>query len=694
MPSQVPGFEYDIFISYRQNDNQSGWVTKFVKSLNQELAATIKDPVTVYFDSNPQDGLLENHQVNQSLEQKLKCLIFIPILSQTYCDPKSYAWQHEFCAFNKLAKVDALGREIKLRNGNVASRILPIKIHDVEADDRALVEKEIGGPLRCIDFIFKSPGVNRPLRAVEDHPNDNLNKTFYRDQVNKVANAVKEILIGIKHPDSPAHEETSWAPPKRSMAKMRIGATLLLLLVVAGFYFIPKWITTASSPASDKSIAVLYFDNMSGDPGQEYFVDGITEEIISNISKIKNLRVISRNSVKAYKGQVLNLRKIADELNVTSILEGSVRRSGNRVRITAELIDVYSDKHLWVETFEEEINDILDVQTKIALEIVKRLKIDIAPEVDAGIRSIPTQSKDAYDRYLKGKYEMEKRTKDGLDQAVTLFNEAIDYDPTFVLAYAGLADSYLLIVGRGWGNPQLYMPLAKESIDKALRLEPNAAEIQASLGYWHFNNFNFREAEKFYRKAIALNPNQDNAYNWLGSLLIVVGKPKEAIDILDAGLVFNPTFRYLTGNKKYALLELNNRQLNIDSLFQKDSYQHSVVYWNLGNPEKAYEIAKAASHQELVQFYEGSNALLRADVTKFIEVVQAREDYLSPAIVAGNYGIAGDLKNFLHYANQAIEVKDPVLTTLLQNHNYMFLLPKEDPELQVVKQRIRSLIAY
>ena len=119
MPSLLPGYEYDIFISYRHNDNRSGWVTEFVKALQEELATTIKEPVSVYFDSNPHDGLLETHNVDKSLEGKLKCLIFIPILSQTYCDPKSFAWQHEICVFNKLAK-DQFGRDIKLSNGNVA----------------------------------------------------------------------------------------------------------------------------------------------------------------------------------------------------------------------------------------------------------------------------------------------------------------------------------------------------------------------------------------------------------------------------------------------------------------------------------------------------------------------------------------------------------------------------------------------
>jgi hypothetical protein len=171
MSSLVPGFEYDIFISYRHKDNKyDGWVSDFVANLKRELGATFKEEVSVYFDENPTDGLLETHNVDKSLQQKLKCLIFIPIVSQTYCDPKSFAWQHEFCAFNRMAKADSLGRDIKLKNGNFSSRILSIKIHSLDPKDKALIENELGEILRSIDFIFKSAGVNRPLRSNEDHP--------------------------------------------------------------------------------------------------------------------------------------------------------------------------------------------------------------------------------------------------------------------------------------------------------------------------------------------------------------------------------------------------------------------------------------------------------------------------------------------------------------------------------------------
>ncbi|MGD0755067.1 MAG: SiaB family protein kinase [Bacteroidales bacterium] len=198
MASLIQGFEYDIFISYRQKDNKyDGWVTEFVDHLKRELEATFKEEISVYFDINPRDGLLETHSVNRSLENKLKCLIFIPILSRTYCDSKCFAWNNEFLPFLKIAEKDRFGLNIKLINGNVASRVLPVRIHDLELEDIKLIETHLG-TIRSVDFIYKSPGVNRHLRAIEEHPQDNLNKTYYRDQINKLANAIDEIIRSLK----------------------------------------------------------------------------------------------------------------------------------------------------------------------------------------------------------------------------------------------------------------------------------------------------------------------------------------------------------------------------------------------------------------------------------------------------------------------------------------------------------------
>ena len=198
MPSLLPGFEYDIFISYRHKDNKSdGWVTEFVRTLRSELEATFKEDISIYFDENPHDGLLQHHEVDDSLREKLRCLVFIPIVSQTYCDPKSFAWQHELLAFIKHATEDKLGLKTKVGGGNTASRVLPVRIHDVDAPDKKLFEEATGGIMRPIDFIYKESGVNRPLRPTDNRDRNQV-QTDYRNQVNKVANAIKDIIAGLQ----------------------------------------------------------------------------------------------------------------------------------------------------------------------------------------------------------------------------------------------------------------------------------------------------------------------------------------------------------------------------------------------------------------------------------------------------------------------------------------------------------------
>jgi formylglycine-generating enzyme required for sulfatase activity/dienelactone hydrolase len=199
MASLVPGYEYDIFISYRQKDNKyDGWVTEFVDNLKRELESMFKDEVSVYFDINPHDGLLETYDVNASLKKKLKCLIFIPIISRTYCDPRSFAWDHEFKAFIEQASQDEFGFKVTLPNRNVANRLLPVRINDLDSTDIGLLESLLGGVFRGIDFIYKEQGVNRPLRSNEENPHDNLNHTIYRNQINKVALAIKDIIESLR----------------------------------------------------------------------------------------------------------------------------------------------------------------------------------------------------------------------------------------------------------------------------------------------------------------------------------------------------------------------------------------------------------------------------------------------------------------------------------------------------------------
>jgi class 3 adenylate cyclase len=209
--SIVPGFDYDIYISYRQNDNKyDSWVTEFAEKLNQELSSTLKDKLSIFFDKNPEDISKTN---------KVQSLIFIPIVSQTYCDNNSPVWKNEFKVFLEEIKNDPIGSTIKLANGNEASRMIPVKIHEIDTEDLKLLESELSGSLRSIDFIYREDGVNRPLHPIDDEKPGNPHRPMYRNQINKLANAIKEIIGGIKliQKGSAVKEPASYEPTARQI---------------------------------------------------------------------------------------------------------------------------------------------------------------------------------------------------------------------------------------------------------------------------------------------------------------------------------------------------------------------------------------------------------------------------------------------------------------------------------------------
>ena len=471
MASIIPGYEYDIFISYRQKDNKGDkWVSEFVEALKTELESTFKEEIGVYFDINPCNGLLETHDVNASLKEKLKCLIFIPIISQTYCDSKSFAWQHELVAFNKMAKEDQFGRDIRLGSGNVASRILPVKIHDLDEEDKSLLENELGGVLRSVEFIFKSAGVNRPLNS-SDNPDKNLNKTYYRDQINKVANAVKEIVTALKMNNQhdrevPKNVVKSKAERPKNKIKYIIGLFLMLILIVLGYFFVPKLFKT-SRPVNI-SIAVLPFENLSGDPGQEFKSDGISDEIINRLAQVPGLKVAGRTSSFSFKGKKQDLRNIGEQLNVKTILDGSFRKSGNKIRITAQLIKVADGYPLWSDKYERQEENIFDLQDDISLAILNAIKIKLLGAAKEAVLKKYTDNPEAYQLYLQGRFYYNKLTADGFNKAIDYFKAAIKIEPDYALAYAGIANSYMYLWIYNYLPPEKCLPQMKQAIQQSL----------------------------------------------------------------------------------------------------------------------------------------------------------------------------------------------------------------------------------
>ncbi|HEX6891568.1 MAG TPA: tetratricopeptide repeat protein [Chryseolinea sp.] len=716
MSSLVPGFEYDIFISYRHKDNKyDGWVSDFVANLKRELGATLKEEVSVYFDENPTDGLLETHNVDKSLQQKLKCLIFIPIVSQTYCDPKSFAWQHEFCAFNKIAKSDAIGRDIKLRNGNFASRILSIKIHSLDPKDKELIENELGEILRSIDFIFKSPGVNRPLRSNEDHPQDNINRTFYRDQLNKVANAIKEIISSVRGEDVEETGVTATAAVPVTKAVRRITnrplfMTLVALVALAAGWFVSTTFHTGTDVVdiTDKSIAVLPFANMSSDPEQEYFSNGLTEDIITQLAKVNALKVISRTSVMQYKEFPKPVKEVGREMGVTYVLVGSVQRAGDQVRISAQLIQAATDKNIWAESYDRPLKDIFAIQREVATSIASVLKGALTTNEKNQLSRDKTANLQAYDFYLRGKFALEERARSNIYKAKAYFEQAIALDSGFALAYCGLADVHLLLCIRGYVDAKPVLEEAKEYLDKALELDPLSAEIQTSSGFWHRQIFDFREAESRFRKSIAMNPNQDNVYNWLAQLLEETGREQEAIETYKKGITLNPSFSLLKANMLNLLLVVDpdealrlTTSLIDSSLIDSDEKLFYMItlskyYWVLGRKKDAATVAEQAGIGELVKFYQqGNNDELVEGVTRNITEIVDRGEYLSPFHVGLEYAVVGARKEALENFEKAIKIKDPAVPLLLSKGFYSpTLLHHDDPAITKIQEQIREMISY
>lgn len=510
MPSILPGYEYDIFISYRQNDNRSGWVTEFIKNLQEELAATLKEPVSLYFDSNPHDGLLENHHVDKSLEGKLRCLIFIPVLSQTYCDTRSFAWQHEFRAFNKLATSDPLGRDIRLKSGNVASRILPIKIHELDEEDRSTIEKEIGGALRAIDFIYDSAGVNRPLLP-SDSPEKNLNHTLYRDQINKVARSVKDLMLAIQHPNvSPGPRKAAATAPQPVLSESGrkritwIAAVVLFvgLLTLSGYYF--AGLGRNLGPSVDRTIAVLPFKLIGNDEEGKYFAEGVADALINHLHGIPNVKVRSRTSVEKFTGSASTIPEIGKELGVLYVLEGSTQKYKDNVRIIVQLINTQTDDHVWFKEYNAKFDDIFRIQSEIALNITSELNVRLTGAQKARVQKIPTKNVEAWDLYLRGTEYRRNSWKyfEPRDRAIAadFFTKAIKKDPGFAEAYVSLA--YV-------SDPNLSKDSVFLLINKAIELDPELPDSYEWLGFHFMNLGEFDKAISFAEKAIRIDSTQN-----------------------------------------------------------------------------------------------------------------------------------------------------------------------------------------
>jgi TolB-like protein/Flp pilus assembly protein TadD len=294
-----------------------------------------------------------------------------------------------------------------------------------------------------------------------------------------------------------------------------------------------------------KSIVVLPFVNMSADPENEYFSDGLTEEIINALTQLKELRVVARTSSFVFKGKSADIAKIGHKLNVSYVLEGSVRKDKERLRITAQLINVANGYHIWSEQFDRELDDIFAIQNEIALAIVEKLKIRLVPHERSRLVEKRTSNLAAHEAYLKGRYFWNQRGP-GLKKAVDLFKLALAEDDNYADAYVGLADTYALLAFYGYRPPTEVMPKAKDAVHRALEIDETLAEAHSSLGFIHtIFDWDWDSASKEFERALELNPSYSPARYWRTNLLMTQGRLEEAVSEISHSLEYDPLSIYM-----------------------------------------------------------------------------------------------------------------------------------------------------
>jgi TolB-like protein/DNA-binding winged helix-turn-helix (wHTH) protein/Tfp pilus assembly protein PilF len=487
------------------------------------------------------------------------------------------------------------------------------------------------------------------------------------------------------------------------MTRWVIGALALVLSLLILFAWLFR--SRPPMPSGIQSIAVLPLENLSGDASQNYFADGMTDELITDLAQISALRVISRTSVMVYKGARKPLPQIARELNVDAVVEGTVLRSGNQVRITAQLIEAATDKHLWSQNYEGELRDTLALQNRVASAIADQIRINLTPQEQAALKSAKAVNPEAYESYLKGRYFWNKRTADGLKAALAYFKQAIEEDPRYAKAYSGLADTYALLGDWQYAvmPPQEAFPKAKAAAIKALELDSSLSEAHTSLGYsLRAFDWDFDSAGKEFQRAIELNPGYATAHHWNAINLGLLGQPKEALMEMRKAETLDPLSLIINADLAEFLLlthsydesvEQGRKIIELDSTF-------AIGHKQLGDAYLLKQMDKeaVAELEEAVRLSGGSPIciadLARAYVAsgKMNEAVKLLNDlkkssntsFTNAPHIAMIYASMGDNDQAMHWVERAYEERFNPSILLRSGFDPL----RSDPRFEKLKRRI------
>jgi TolB-like protein len=523
------------------------------------------------------------------------------------------------------------------------------------------------------EHINKLAGVVKILLRKDEAKYNDLEKAI-RDGTLRMGKDLRSIEGAGKH---------KWK--KAVISTVILGVILTATLLIA----LPllKQKLSPEAAAMNKSIAVLPFNNLSDDPDQEYFSEGMMDEILDRLFKIGDLKVISRTSSMLYKDSKLSLKEIAGELGVSAILEGSVRRAGNLVRITVQLIDAGTDAHLWSEIYDGDLSDlsrIFIIQSEVAQSVARELKAVISPQEIELIEKIPTIDLQVYDEYLKARSYWSDFTKESLFKSVEYLNSAIEKNPDWAPLYAGLAEVWIWIQQAGWEQPSVAGPKILENLNKAMELDPDLAEVHyqsaviAQLVEW-----DWEKSEKEFLKSLAINPNNPLARLMYAQLLLILDRRDESLAQRELAISLDPLnpvtkllyigTLVLAGECKTSIslmeeaLTTNPKDFNINGMLEAAAYGCKdydkvirALKYSLPFP---FEEDK---YKDLVRIYRESGIVpAYVELTKYLEKY-AESNYIGFYDMAFRYIIANQPDKAMDWIEKGFESHDPLMT-------YMFI---------------------
>lgn len=433
-----------------------------------------------------------------------------------------------------------------------------------------------------------------------------------------------------------------------------------------------------------RSLAVLPLRNLSGDPGQEYLADGMTESLIGRLARIHDLRVISRTSVMRFKETQMSVPQIARMLNVDAIIEGSVIREGNQIRVHVQLIRAATDEHIWAEEFQREYSSVLVLEDDLTRSIVSQIAVNLLPGEKVGLALAHPVDPETHEDYLRGRYYFNQRTEDSVNKSIAYFQQAITRDPHYALAYSGLADDYALLGFRGAYPSRQAVAKAKAAALKAIELDDSLAEPHTSLAFIaETHEWDWKTAEREYKRALELNPGDARAHHWYAGYLMYVGRYEEGIaeaerarDLDPLSLPANNALagRLLVAGRIREALEQVQKTLELDPNFAPAHQTLGWVYLNRGRVEeavrefqKAVEISGTDDTDLLLDLgFAYAKAGNREEAGKILQTLKTRHvKGLAPAGSIGIlYGAMGNLDEAFAWLSKACDERDPELTYL------------------------------